>query len=125
MVGTSVSWLVDLHIYQGPHEAGGSNPPSFRAPSPKCGGLIGSPSSGPCPKESPLHATTTTMSVAPKEEEVTSLQEMPLPIGPSEAIAGPLEEHSASGQHCWGDLTSPATMSLNSHYLPDPSFEST
>ena len=47
---------------------------------------MGSLSFRPSPKESLLSPITTT-SVAPKEEEVT-IQEVPFPAGPSEAIAG-------------------------------------
>ena len=85
MVGTPASHLVDL-VSARIHETMGWLLPqgSFL----QCRGLMGSFPLGPATKRA-LHAPTTTTSVAPREREVTS-QKAPLPMGPSEAIAGPL-----------------------------------
>ena len=86
MVGTSSSWLVDL-VSARVHEAGGLAPPSPSAPSPTVEGQQVPSPFGPV-LERAHHAPTTTTSGALREEEVTS-QEEPLPMGSSEAIAGP------------------------------------
>ena len=64
-----------------------SFPPSSGAPSPMIEGPWAPFPSGQALKRA-YHTTTTTTSVAPKEDEAT-LQEMSLPSGPSEVIAGP------------------------------------
>ena len=85
MVGTPRSWLVDL-MSAGVHKAGEPDPLSG-APSPSVEGWWAPSLLEQAPKRA-CYAPTTITSVAPKEEKVT-LQEVPLPSGPSDVIAGP------------------------------------
>ena len=115
-----ISQLVDLATAR-VHDTSKSAHLSPGAPSPSVEGQWAPPPLGPAPKRA-CCASTSTMSVAPKEEKAT-VQEVPLPTGPSEAAAAPWEALSF-WQCCQGDLPSPAT-SLNSHFPLDPSSEST
>ena len=89
LVGTSVSVLVDF-MAAGVHGANELAPPSSGAPSPSVEGW-----QAPTPLEQNLkrahHSPTTKVLVAPKDDELT-LQVVPLPSDPHEAIAG----HSGS-----------------------------
>ena len=85
--GYPPSQVVDF-MSAGVHKAGESALPSSGAPSPSVDGWWAPSPFGQAPKRA-HNAHTTTASVAPKEEEVT-LQEVPLPLSPSQAIVGPL-----------------------------------
>ena len=85
MAGTPASQLVDL-MAAGVHRNNESVPPSSGAPPLVCrdGGL---PLLWSRPQKRVHHPHTATTSVVSKEDKAT-LQEVPLPSGPSKAIAG-------------------------------------
>ena len=85
-VCTPASWLMDL-VSAGIHKVSGLAPPSPSATSSPVEGQWSPSPSDPTPKKV-HHSPTTSVSGAPREEEAP-LQEMPLPLGPTEAIAGP------------------------------------
>ena len=86
-VGTPASQLADL-VSAGVKKAGELAPPSSRAPSNSVEGKWAPSPLGQDQKKA-HHTPTITTLVALKEKKATS-QEMHLPSGPSEAIAGPL-----------------------------------
>ena len=120
MGGTPLSQLVNL-LSARVHEASESAPPSSGAPSPSVEGQWAPSHLGPAPKRACCIPTTTT-SVASKEDDVT-MQEVPLPTDPSKAIAGP-SQSSLLLAALQGDLPS-LTISLNLHFLLNPSSKST
>ena len=87
MMGTPVSWVVDL-VSAVVHRAIGLAPSSPGAPSPSVEGQWTPSPLGPSPKRAHC-ALTTTISAVTMEEVM--LQEVPLPTGSFEAISGPLE----------------------------------
>ena len=86
MISTPVSQPVDL-VSAGVHKAGRLAPPSPSASLPTVEVQQVPSPLGPIPKRS-HHAPTASTSGALRKEDVP-LQEVPLPMGPSEPIAGP------------------------------------
>ena len=86
LVNTSASCLVDL-INTEVHGANMPTPPPSRTPSPNFGRQWTPSSMGQSPKRA-CCSPTLMMLASPKDHEAT-LQVVPIPSGPTEAIAGP------------------------------------